>query len=155
VSKVDDRAQVILDYLSTHLGQRVTRPQLLAATGLSNSAGTDAAIRRARDMASAQGLHFPPAIRRRGDLMPLYLVTDQAADAILPTRRMHAIANGVRRREEVGLDFMAAHADQLDDTARGQLEMLAQARTARAAVQELEDMAMTRLAATVNGQPAA
>jgi len=68
---------------------------------------------------------------------------------------MHAIANGVRRREEVGLDFMAAHADQLDDTARGQLEMLAQARTARAAVQVLEDMAMTRLAATVNGQPAA
>ena len=33
--------------------------------------------------------------------------------------------------------------------------MLAQARTARAAVQELEDMAMIRLTATMNGQPAA
>jgi hypothetical protein len=156
VSTVDQRATAIYEYLRERLGQGVTRWQLLQALNLQPGSKTDTAIRRARDIATASGYHFPPAIKVKGGGDPLYRITDQAADAILPTRRMHAIARGVQRREEVGLDFMTANADQLDDVARGQLEMLQQARTVTSAAEQLADMAMARLAETMNGsQPAA
>jgi hypothetical protein len=154
VSTVNERAQVIFDYLSTHLGQGFTLEQLLAATGLENGTKTANAIRRARDIATANGLHFPPAIKVRGGV-PLYRVTDQAADAVRPTQRMHAIARGVRRREEVGLDFMTAHQEQLDPAAQAELVLVQQTRTAIAAIQAVEDAHMARLAATMDGQPAA
>jgi hypothetical protein len=111
VSTVEQRAGAIYDWLvhPSRFGHGFTLDELLAGTGLANGSKTTAAIRRARDLAAADGLHFPPT-------MPphfRYLVTDDPAEARRPRLRMHAIARGVERRADVGTDFMLARLAQL------------------------------------------
>lgn len=106
MSTLDQRAQVIYDYLKLHQGERFTMAQLCKKLGLQPSGKTQAAIRRARDMATDDGLHFPPAVPANKFT---YTVTSLPGDALDPTLHMGRIRAGVQAREDVGYDFMSAH----------------------------------------------
>lgn len=109
MSTTTERGEQVYAYLAAHLNQPHTRSALLAAVGLNPGHGTDAAIRHAREMATAAGLHFPPAVPGNGYT---YWVIDQPEDAIIPTRHMFKVAAGVEYRTAVGVEFMAANAAQ-------------------------------------------
>jgi hypothetical protein len=102
-NRVEDRAQRIFAYLRKHLGQRFTIDQLCRALGLQDGATTRAAIRRARDLATEAGLHFPPAVPHTGFT---YVVTNLPGDALDPALHMARIEAGVRLRKEDGIEYM-------------------------------------------------
>jgi hypothetical protein len=95
---VDGRAGAIYDYLRGRLNRGTTLAELLAATGLENSAKTRQAIRRAREMATADGLNFPPAVPATGYV---YVVTDAAELALDPTLHTTKIEAGLHRLNTV------------------------------------------------------
>ena len=71
--------------------------------GIQDGSTTRSAIRRARDIASEAGYHFPPAVPQN-DFS--YQVTDLAEEALDPALHMARIERGVRRRKEDGIEFM-------------------------------------------------
>lgn len=102
-TRVDDRARLIYDYLLGLGGQGVTMPELCEALQLQDGSTTRSAIRRARDLATKDGLHFPPAVPQN-DMT--YRVTSLPGDALDPALQMSRIESGVRNRKEDGLNFM-------------------------------------------------
>jgi hypothetical protein len=130
VSTVDQRAQQIYDYLSARLGQRFSLPVLCQRVNLEPGAKTTVAIRRARDIADANGLHLPPATPQNHFT---YTVTAEALDAVAPAVQMSRIAEGVERRAGVGYDFAEAGADELPPRLRE--AVLARQEAARLAAQ--------------------
>lgn len=102
-NRVDNRAELIYNHLALHMGKGFTMPALCRAVGITDSATTRAAIRRARDLATEAGYHFPPAIAANGFE---YRVTNLAEDALDPTLQMSRIETGVRKRKETGIEFM-------------------------------------------------
>lgn len=101
--RVEQRAQLIYEFLSLHLGEGYTIGELCDELDIENSATTRSAINRARDLAAEAGRHFPPAVPQNEHR---YLVTELAEDAVDPTLHMSRIGAGVRRREESGIEFM-------------------------------------------------
>jgi len=126
VSAVDDRAEQIYAFLAMNQGQRFTLGQLCEQLGIMPGAKTTTAIRRARDLAAADGLHFPPAVPQN---QHTYTVTGDAIDAIAPAVQMSRIAQGVERRAEVGYEFAEAGADELPPLLR--IAVVARQETAR------------------------
>ena len=114
-NRVDNRAQMIYQFLLAHRGERFTMPQLCASLDINPGTTTRTAIRRARDLATADGHHFPPAVPQNGHG---YMVTDLAADALDPTLQMGRIRDGVQARENAGIAFMKAQRDTLDKADR-------------------------------------
>lgn len=105
MSTVDERARDIYDWLAARRNQRFTMSQLCRGLSLQPGAKTAAAIRRARDLAVADGLHFPPAVPQNHFT---YTVTSLPGEALDPALQMSRIEAGVRRRADVGYDFMRA-----------------------------------------------
>jgi len=101
--RVENRAHLIYDYLTLHIGEGFTITELCDALDIYPGATTTAAINRARDLATEAGLHFPPAVPANKQR---YVITRMPADALDPTLHMGRIVSGVRRREQVGIDFM-------------------------------------------------
>lgn len=143
MSTTDERATLIYAFLHQHLGQKFTLAELLARTSLQPGAKTTAAIRKARDRATAEGLHFPPAVPANGFT---YTVTALAMDAVEPTVHMRKIEAGVRHRAEVGADFMAANRAQLSPDMREALEAERAVRAAFATAQRAVDDMVVALA---------
>lgn len=110
MSTVDERADLIYAWLHQRLGQQFTMPQLCQALGLQPGTKTTAAIRRARDIATQAGLHFPPAVPQNGYT---YTVTSLPGDALDPAIQMSRIEAGVRARADVGYEFMRRHRRQI------------------------------------------
>lgn len=104
-NRVENRAHLIYDYLTKdgNFGNGFTKPQLCKSLRIKPSATTEAAIRRARDLAAEAGYHFPPAVPQNGHR---YKVTRLAEDALDPTLQMERIRSGVERRANVGRKFM-------------------------------------------------
>lgn len=102
-NRVQIRAEAIYDYLLSLNGDGVTLPDMCTALGFEGGSTTRTAISRARDMATAEGLHFPPAVPANG---MTYRVTSLPGDALDPTLHMARIEDGVRRRKDDGMDFM-------------------------------------------------
>jgi len=101
--RVGERARLIFAFLDENRGVGFTLPQLCQRLQFGPGATTRAALRKARDIATEKGLHFPPAVpanRQR------YMITALPADAFDPTLHMGRIATGVRNREQVGIDFI-------------------------------------------------
>jgi hypothetical protein len=115
VSTVAERGVQIFTLLTHPVGQEFTYPALCLRLGLEPGAKTDAAIRHARDMATQAGLHFPPAVPQNGYT---YKITEVPGDALDPSLQMDAIAAGVKRRAEIGWDFVERHAEELPDDLR-------------------------------------
>jgi|SRR5262245_7914440 len=136
MSTVEERAELAYRHLRDHLGQRFTLAELCQATGLQPGAKTQAAIRAARDMATRDGLHFPPAIAATGYT---YTVTDVAMDALDPSLHMRRIEAGVRARAEDGEEFMRREARQLPRELRSVLKQQRQARQGLAQAQRAMD----------------
>jgi hypothetical protein len=111
MSTIAVRGQIIFEYLAAHLNEPHTRAELLAAVNLNPGSGTDAAIRRARELATAAGLDFPPAVPGTAYT---YMITDQAINAVIPVGHMHAIAAGVNQRVAIEFAFIKATADTVE-----------------------------------------
>jgi hypothetical protein len=114
LSSVENRAQLIYGFLRGNMGVRFSKAEVLHATGLEPGTKSEAAMRRARDIATADGLHFPPAVPATGFG---YMVTELADDAIEPTIHMAKIEAGVRARKEVGEEFIADRLRGIEDPA--------------------------------------
>jgi hypothetical protein len=104
--RVENRAHLIYDYLCQHLGEGFTIDELCHAVGINDGATTRSAIRRARDLATEAGLHFPPAVPTTGFT---YLVTRLPGDALDPALHMARIETGVRIRKQDGTEYMRRH----------------------------------------------
>lgn len=143
MSRIDLRAQRIYCFLEEHRGEGYTMPQLCSALGIQPGAMTTTAIRRARDIATDNGLHFPPAVPANGFT---YKVTSAAEDAIDPTLAMGRIRQGVTRREQVGIDFMRQERRRVHGPDRKALDAVMAAHEFEVAAakvrQTAEDLAM-------------
>jgi hypothetical protein len=140
MSSVAARGEEIYEHLAARLGQRFTMAELCAALNLQPGAKTQAAIRAARDMATAAGLHFPPAVPQNGFT---YAVTNLPGDALDPTLHMSRIEAGVRARADVGYEFMRRNLRQvpaeLRPIARAALDVREATQTALAQTQRAMD----------------
>lgn len=110
MSTVDQRAQDFYRFLLRHQGQKFTLAELLGRTGYQPGAKSTAAIRRARDLATENGLHFPPAVPQNGYT---YSITEEPEWAYEPAMQMDRIAAGVQRRADVGFDFIERHQGEI------------------------------------------
>lgn len=102
-ARVENRAQAIFAFLTLNLGEGYTLTELCHELTIEPSSTTISAIRRARDLATEAGYHFPPSIAENGFR---YKVTKLAEDAIAPMLQMARIERGVRLRKEDGIEFM-------------------------------------------------
>lgn len=114
-NRVENRAHLIYEFLSLHMGEGFTLPQLCEELDIEPGSTTRTAIRRARDLATEVGLHFPPAVPQNGST---YRVTNLAADAFDPTLQMGRVRRGVEDREAVGVEFMRQERNKLDPADR-------------------------------------
>lgn len=116
--RVQVRAERIYLHLREHLNQPFRIADLCKALAITNNATTQRAIRRAREMAEAEGLHFPVACPAN-DFS--YTVTDDPAAAFDPVLHLARIAQGVEATKQVGVDFMQQHKKELDPAASAYL----------------------------------
>lgn len=140
MSTVEERGVHIYLYLKNRPGKKFTIAQLCKALDLHPGAKTAAGIRFARDLATADGLHFPPAVPANGFT---YTVTSLAEDALDPALHMSRIEAGVRKRADVGYDFMRHHEralpKELKPIVKAALAMQAAARRSQAEAQQTMD----------------
>lgn len=140
MASLDQRAQDIYGYLKARQGQGFTITALCAALRLRPGAKTSAAINRARDLAVADGLHFPPAVPANGFT---YKVTDLPVDALDPALHMSRIEQGARARADVGYEFIQRNQRQLPrelkPTVKALLAVQAETQRAAAALQKIAD----------------
>jgi hypothetical protein len=140
MSTVEERGTHIYEYLKARLGKKYSIHQLCKALDLYPGAKTAAGIRYARDLAVADGLHFPPAVPANGFT---YTVTSLAEDALDPTLHMSRIEAGVRIRADVGYEFMRHHErnlpKELKPIVKAALAMQSSARRAQAEAQRTMD----------------
>lgn len=101
-NRVEDRAQRIFAFLRD-CGRSYDLPGLCRVLKINDGATTRSAIRRARDLATAAGLHFPPAVPANGFQ---YMVTNLPGDALDPALHMARTEAGVRARKQNGIEFM-------------------------------------------------
>lgn len=114
-NRVEGRAQAIFDFLQENLNVPFTIDQLMAETGLQDSATTRAAIRRARGIAEDAGLCFPVACHANGNT---YCVTDDPSAVLDPAIHLGAIAQGVGTRKDVHDSFMQKRMAQMSPADR-------------------------------------
>lgn len=153
-NRVEIRAKLIFDYLKMHRGRGYTIGELCRVLGIQDGSTTRAAIRRARDLATDAGLHFPPAVS--GTAFK-YMVTRKPGDAIKPMVQMARIEAGVRARRLDGETFVRARLDEIEDPAqreatRHTMSLLQVQRTANDAIQRVVDESMAALAPTQREQ---
>ena len=138
--RVQNRAERIYGFLLANMGTGYTKADLCKELEIGPGSTTEAAIKRARDMATEAGYHFPPAVPAQGFK---YMVTDLAADAIDPTIHMSRIEAGVRARKETGMEFLRRERRNLAPDERPIADMMLafydQTRTTMAAFQKSAD----------------
>jgi len=110
-NRVENRAHLIYDFLVKNLGKGYTITELCRALSLQPGSTTTAAIRRARELATEAGYHFPPAVPATGHV---YMVTNLPGDALDPTLHMARIETGVRARKNDGIDYMRRRLRDVD-----------------------------------------
>lgn len=147
MTTLDDRAVVIYAFLRNHLGERYTLEKLCQKLGLRPGTRTRAAIRRARDLATADGLHFPPAVPANGCT---YVVTELAEDAIDPALHMSRIEAGARKRADNGFEFMRKEEKTLPrewrPSIKGYIALRDEQRRSQAAQQRILDDMVVEIA---------
>lgn len=135
MSTVQDRGAAIYAYMKQRQDQRFTLGQLCRDLAIQPGDKTTRAIRHARDLATADGLHLPPAVPHN---QFTYCVTSQGIDAVGPAIHMARIARGVQRRADVGYDFAEAQPASLPEALR--VAVLARQRGARETARYLAAM---------------
>lgn len=139
-SRVEDRAHRIYDLLALNLTRKFTIGELCSRLDIQDGSTTRAAIRRARDLATEAGFHFPPAVPQN-DMT--YTVTNLPGDALYPAVQMSRIGRGVRLREQDGIEYMRrerAHVPaELRPVVDMHLSVYDAARTALGTIQQAAD----------------
>lgn len=153
MSTVDDRAQNILAWLLANQGRRgVRRHTMLAELGLSPGSKTDQAMKRAWQMATAIGMHFPSACYSNGWEMH---VTTDPVEAIRPLAQLLAIANGVLTRAGDAAEFLNARSAELSAEQAAQVvHLIRRHRQAQGATTGMLEIAR-EMATAVNGRRSA
>jgi len=118
--RVENRAQMIYAHLLLHRNQPFTMPQLCKALGFQDGSTTRSAVRRARDLATEAGYHFPPSVAANRHT---YTVTDLPEKALDPSLHMARIETGVRKRKENGIEFMRRERNKLPADLRPVVDM--------------------------------
>lgn len=118
--RVENRAQLLYAHLLAHKGDGFTMPELCKALGIADGSTTRSAVRRARDLATEAGYHFPPAVPANEFR---YRVTDLAEHALDPSLHMSRIERGVRVRKEDGIEFMRRERSRLPADLRPVVDM--------------------------------
>lgn len=119
-NRVENRAHMIYDHLVINMGRKFSMSDLCVSLGITDSATTRSAVRRARDLASESGLHFPPAVPQNGCT---YTVTDLPELALDPSLHMARVESGVRARKEDGIEFMRRERHKLPSELRPVVDM--------------------------------
>lgn len=115
--------------------------ELCQALKVANNDTTHRAIRRARELAEADGLHFPVACPAN-DFS--YTVTDDPAAAFDPVLHLARIAQGVEATKQVGVEFMEGHVKRLEPLAAAYLALEQE----MARVADAQRVAMERMTKT-------
>lgn len=148
--RVEKRAQEFYKFLTDHLDEGFNIAELLAGVNKANPHAdritdgdtTRRAIRRARDLATEAGYHFPPAIAGYGYDFK-YRITTIPGDALRPSLQMARVERGVRLRKEDGLEFMRRERGKLPPDKRPIVNLYLtihdEARKAMAAIQRGAD----------------
>lgn len=114
-SRVDDRAQLIYDFLKANLNTVYKIGDLLGALDLNDGTTTRTAIRRARGLAVEDGLCFPVACPANGFT---YCVTDNPSAALDPAIHLGGIGLGVGVRKDVHDEFIRSRMAELTPSER-------------------------------------
>lgn len=114
-TRVNDRAQLIYDFLKLNLNTVYKIGDLLTELDLNDSKTTRTAIRRARGLAEKDGLCFPVACPANGFT---YCVTDNPAAVLDPSIHLGTIGVGVGVRKDVHDEFMRSRMAQLSPSER-------------------------------------
>lgn len=154
--RVTNRAHQIYDFLSAHLGEKFTLPELCDHLDFEPGSTTRNAIRKARDLATEAGYHFPPAVPANDHT---YTVTNMAADVLDPTAHMSRIESGARARKEQGIEFLRRERQSLPNDLKPVADMYVSvhdaARNALATIQKAaDDMTVELIKARREGRAA-
>jgi hypothetical protein len=114
-NRVEERAVAIYTYLRDHLNEPHDKPTLLKAVELRDSHTTTAAIKRAWDLAEADGLFFPVACPANG---MTYCVTNDPSVVLDPALHLGSIATGVGVREDIHARFMQSRMSKMKPAER-------------------------------------
>lgn len=114
-SRVEERAQRIYTFLAAHLNTPYTIDALLRKTQLRDGSTTRAAIKRARELATEDGLCLPVACWDNGNT---YCVTDVGAAAIDSTIHLGKIAQGVGVTKDVHDAFIRSRMSKMTSSER-------------------------------------
>lgn len=119
-SRVENRAQLVYEFLVTHMNEPFTMTELCKELDFNPGSTTTSAVRRAREIATESGLHFPPAVPQNG---MSYRVTNLPENALDPSLQMSRIETGVRSRKEDGIEFMRRERRNLPPDLRPVVDM--------------------------------
>jgi hypothetical protein len=126
VNGVEARGQRIFEFLSQRLDQGFTLEEICGELQIHPGDKTRRAMRHARRIATEQGLHLPPATPGGGFR---YWVTASPGLAVDGTLQMAAVEAGVRRRKEIGVEFIEATRRDADPADRPIINALLSAET--------------------------
>jgi hypothetical protein len=152
MSTVDERATDILAWAIQNQHRRgVRRHVMLAELGFNNGTKTQAAIKRAWQMAAAIGMHMPAPYH--GNAYEIH-ITGNPREAAGSVDHLLKIIRGLVTRTADGVAFMEAHAAELDgDVAAEVAVLVANFADVDAATDAMKD-ASTNLRAMLNGRAA-
>lgn len=119
-TRVENRAQMIYNFLVLRIGEGFELNDLCQSLHIEPGSTTRNAIRRAREIATEAGYHFPPAVPQNGQK---YMVTNLPQDALDPSLHMARIEMGVRERKEDGIEFMRRERSKLPPDLRPVVDM--------------------------------
>lgn len=120
-NRVKTRARAIYAHLRANLNTPFTIDELLVEVGYQDGATTRSAIRRARDLAQADGLCLPVACPANDNT---YCVTDHPGAVVDPAIHLGNIALGVGARKDVHDEFIRSRLAQLSPTERAMITSL-------------------------------
>jgi hypothetical protein len=152
--RVENRARKIYDFLVLNLNEGFTIGELCKRCDITDGTTTRSAIRRARDLATEAGYHFPPAIAANEFT---YRVTNLAEHALDPSNQMSRIERGVRLRKEDGIEFMRRERKSLPSDLRPvvdmQISMYDATKKALATIQQAaDDMVLALIKSRTEGR---
>jgi hypothetical protein len=149
-NRVAERAEQIYSYLKADLNRPHLIGDILHKLKIKDGATTRAAIKRARELATADGLHFPTACPANNFS---YTVTNDPSAAFDPVLHLARLAQGVQATKKVGVDFMDEHVREMQPSDRAMAKgYLAFEKTIEDAVSTVQAAAAELTKATVSAR---
>lgn len=119
-NRVANRAQRIYDYLKQRQGEAFRKADVLNALDLNDSKTTRTAIKRARELAQADGLYMAIPVYENGYTT---CVTDDPRAAMDAALWLVGVENGVRVPRHIADEFVKARMSKLSPSERAYVHL--------------------------------